>query len=368
MSYGNLFKDKNTSAKETTVIDAEKNTSTGTFEQSVKSLPVLKDSKGNIFNMTLTDIPKFGVVKDSKMQEINNQILNKTMVADSGVMAQGFTQIMALTDKVDFGLLQETNGKVGFIASIRNKFIDKKAQVTAQFTTVRTQITAIAASLQEKVKEMEQEGIWLEQAYRMNIEEIKEWEQNKVLVENALAQAEKYLGYLGELDDSSTEEIEETRIKVNALSSQADTVRKMHMLSTLAAPEIRMMQVTNYNNLTKFNNIIGLSIPFWEKKMSLALTSEKQRQSIAQGAAMDDFTNKLIEETAKQVGKNMVDSANAAQRGIADVDIMVEATNVIVNAMKEAVQIDKNGNETRRQNAVKIEDSMNKMKEALRTI
>lgn len=368
MSYGNLFKDKNTTAKETTVIDAQQNTSTGTFEQSVKSLPVLKDSKGNTFSMTLTDIPKFGVVKDSKMQEINTQILNKTMVADSGVMAQGFTKIMALTDKVDIGALQQDNGKLGFIASIRNKFIDRKAEVKAQFTSVYSQITTIAASLEEKVKEMEKEGIWLEQVYRMNIEEIKEWEQNKVLVENALAQAEKYLGYLGELDDSSTEEIEETRIKVNALSMQADTIRKMHMLSTLSAPEIRMMQVTTYNNITKFNNIINLGIPFWEKKMTFALTAEKQRQAIAQGQAMDDFTNKLIEETAKQVGKNLVDSANAAQRGIADVDVMVEATNVIVAAMKEAVQIDNAGNETRRQNAVKIEDSMNKMKEALRTI
>lgn len=358
MSYGNLF--NKTQAAENV---ANKNSTT--FTQPVKSLPILKDAEGNTYAMELSEIQNFGIVKNSKQFEINNQILSKTLVADSGVMAQGFTQIMALSEKVDIGSLAD--GKVGFLKSLRNKFIDRKAEVKAQFTTVRKQITDVAANLKTKLIEMEEEGKWLESMYKANLEEVRMWEQNKILVNDALEQAESYLQNLINTN-ASVDQIEETRMKVNALSKQADKVNKMHQLSAIAAPEIRMMQVTNFNNVNKFNDILELTIPYWEKKMSLALNAENQRQQIAQAKVMDDFTNNLIQETAKQVGQNMVDSAKANQRGIADVDIMVEATNVIINSIKEVVEIDKNGNNVRKENAKKIEKSLVDMEDALRSV
>ncbi|HBT0444723.1 TPA: hypothetical protein MA058_003377 [Klebsiella pneumoniae] len=358
MSYGNLF--NKTQAAENV---ANKNSTT--FTQPVKSLPILKDAEGNTYAMELSEIQNFGIVKNSKQSEINNQILSKTLVADSGVMAQGFTQIMALSEKVDIGSLADS--KVGFLKSLRNKFIDRKAEVKAQFTTVRKQITDVAANLKTKLIEMEEEGKWLESMYKANLEEVRMWEQNKILVNDALEQAESYLQNLINTD-ASVDQIEETRMKVNALSKQADKVNKMHQLSAIAAPEIRMMQVTNFNNVNKFNDILELTIPYWEKKMSLALNAENQRQQIAQAKVMDDFTNNLIQETAKQVGQNMVDSAKANQRGIADVDIMVEATNVIINSIKEVVEIDKNGNNVRKENAKKIEKSLVDMQDALRSV
>lgn len=367
MAYGNLF---NKPTVDTTTIFSDTATSTITHSplagSSVKSLPVLKDAEGKTFALELGDIQKFGIVANSKQAEINNQILSKTLVADSGVMAQGFTQIMTLSEKVDVGLLSD-DGKLGFFKGLRNKFIDRKAEVKAQFTTVRTQITTIAGDLKGKLVEMEKEGTWLQDMYKANLEEVHLWEQNKVLVNQALAQSEEYLQSLVK-SGASVNEIEETRMKVNALSKQADKVNKMHQLSAIAAPEIRMMQVTNFNNMNKFNDIIEISIPYWEKKMSLALNAENQRKQIAESKVMDDFTNKLIQETAKQVGQNMVESAKANQRGIADVDVMVEATNVIINSIKEVVQIDKEGNNTRKENAVKIEKSLVDMQDALRTV
>lgn len=358
MSYGNLF-------NKTQTAENVANKNSTTFTQPVKSLPILKDAEGNTYAMELSEIQNFGIVKNSKQSEINNQILSKTLVADSGVMAQGFTQIMALSEKVDIGSL--VDGKVGFLKSLRNKFIDRKAEVKAQFTTVRKQITDVAANLKTKLIEMEEEGKWLESMYKANLEEVRMWEQNKILVNDALEQAESYLQNLINTN-ASVDQIEETRMKVNALSKQADKVNKMHQLSAIAAPEIRMMQVTNFNNVNKFNDILELTIPYWEKKMSLALNAENQRQQIAQAKVMDDFTNNLIQETAKQVGQNMVDSAKANQRGIADVDIMVEATNVIINSIKEVVEIDKNGNNVRKENAKKIEKSLVDMEDALRSV
>jgi uncharacterized protein YaaN involved in tellurite resistance len=357
MSYGNLF-----TTETKTESQATKPTS---FEQSVKSLPVLKDAEGKVYPMELKDIQNFGIVKNSKQSEINNQILSKTLVADSGVMAQGFTQIMALSQKVDIGSLSD--GKVGLFKSIRNKFIDRKAEVKAQFTTVRSQITTIASELKNNIVEMQKEGQWLDQMYKVNLEEVRMWEQNKVLVNEAFTTAEEYLKHLVD-NGAPIEQIEETRMKVNALSKQSDKVNKMHQLSAIAAPEIRMMQVTNFNNINKFNDIIELTIPYWEKKMSLALNAENQRKQIAQAKIMDDFTNDLIKETAKQVGQNMVESAKANQRGIADVDVMVEATNVIINSIKEVVEIDKEGNNTRKENAKKIEKSLVDMEDTLRSV
>lgn len=362
MAYGNIF-DKNSGSA---TVKAEPVVNTTVLQQSQKSLPVLKDAEGKTYAMELSEIQKFGIVTNSKQTEINNQILSKTLVADSGVMAQGFTQIMSLSEKVDIGSLSD-NGKLGFFKGLRNKFIDRKAEVKAQFTTVRTQITTIASDLKKKLVEMEQEGKWLEAMYKANLEEVRMWEQNKVLVNKAMEEAEAYLQSL--IDSGApVDQIEETRMKVNALSKQTDKVNKMHQLSAIAAPEIRMMQVTNFNNVNKFNDIIELTIPYWEKKMSLALNAENQRQQIAQAKVMDDFTNNLIQETAKQVGQNMVESAKANQRGIADVDVMVEATNVIINSIKEVVEIDKEGNNTRKENAKKIEKSLVDMEDALRTV
>ncbi len=357
MSYGNLFKE--TSSVKT---EDQNKVLEGTFEPSQKQLPsVLTDADGRVYNMNISEISKFGTVRAQNSAELNNKLLGNTMVADSGIMSQNMMQIMALTEKVDIQSLSDN----GFFSKLRNKFQDAKLRVKAQYTSVEGQIDNVVTQLSTDIEKMRQEADWLQKIYQANKEDIEGFTKDLAVMQKFMEQCEEHVKYLQD-NNASTNDVEEARLLLNAISRQVDVLVKMKAICDITAPEVRSLQVSNVQNIEKFNTIITATIPMWKKQMNIALQANADRERIEQGKKLDSFTDQLIRETAKQVGQNMIESTKASQSNVASADAIIQATATLTRDIQESIKLEKAGHENRKQNAAKIHAAVGDMKQALR--
>lgn len=353
MSYGKLF-DKTTKTVEQTTIQ--------TFEPAQKKLPsVLKDVDGQTYSLSVSEITKFGMNRAQKSNELNNQILSSTMVSDSGAMTHNMMQVMALTEKVDLDALNDN----GFFGKLRGKFQDAKLRVKAQYTSVEKQIDDVVVHIKKDLDKMRNEADWLENIYYSNNDDIIAYGNDLEIIQGLMKDYEVHVQELM-ASTAPTNTVEEARVTLNALSRQVDVLVKMKSISDITAPEVRSLQISNIQNIEKFNNIITATIPIWKKQMGIALQSNVDRERIEQGKKLDAFTDNLIRETAKQVGQNIVESTKASQSNVASADAIVAATQSLTKDIRESIALEKAGHEKRKQNAVIITDAVNSLKEAIR--
>lgn len=322
----------------------------------------VKDSNGNEIDLTsVKAISLFGLSRAENQNTVGSNLLEKTMVSDTGIISDKLMQIVSLTKKVDIKSL-DSKGVFGFL---KNRFQDAKTKVVAQYTTVAEQIDKTVENLKKNIEEMYEESNWLENQFNQNKIEIMLCREDYATISKLYSQAESNLNSLVE-NQSNAEDIQEARLIVNALGKQTDILHKVLHLNEITASEIKSMQVSNMNNIEKYQSIVTATIPLWKKKLSLGIQAQKDQERIEAGRMIDEFTNGIVKDTAKMSSTNMIQSANANQDNVISTSSLVEATDIIGKAITEVIAIEKTGNQKRKEEQVKLNDAMERMKLALK--
>lgn len=348
-----------TQAQETVTVEATA-TNNGTFEQSSKSLPALRDASGNEVSMSIANIQDLGKDAGNKIGKLSDDILSRVKIADSGELGQGINSILTLTRKVDVSKLGEKND--GFVGRIWNIFGDTKQKVLDQFETSADQIERISGTLVTGVNRMRGETQWLENTYNANIEYLRELERILESIDDVLEVEEANLAMLQGNPDVALEILQEKDMLVETLSKQADKLRRLAQIARLTAPQIQSMRKVNSNTIEKFTSLHQTIIPLWKQNMSYYLISLQQGKDNELSNAMDDETNRLLTANSKNVADNMKAAARANQRGVIDIKTLQQVQTNMLNGINETMAIEQAGR-VERENA-KIE--MTRMNEELK--
>lgn len=330
------------------------------FEQTQKQLPALTSPKGQTLELTVSNIHNFGMEAGQSISVLNDQILNRVKVADSGEFGESVNNILALTRSVDIESLGNKNH--GIVGKFLGLFRDAKRQVTDQLNTSYDQIQEIVTTLDGGVTRMTDEARWLEKVYTANIDHLNELKSALVSIEEVKAPQEELLNEMRMNDGVEVEVFEEQKLIVEALDKQADKVRRLITLSQLMAPQIMSMRKVNTNTHEKYQTLITTTIPAWKTQMSLGLISDAQRKDNELSAKIDDQTNLLLSKNADTVAKNMVDSAKANQRGVVDLDTLRKVQNTMIKGINDTILVEQSGAEERR----KAKEEMEKMNKDLK--
>lgn len=350
-------------AKKATKVKEKEVVQNDAFEQTEKQLPALTSAKGETVALTVSNIHTFGMDAGASISVLNDQILNRVKVADSGEFGESVNNILALTRSVDIESLGTP--QKGVWGKVMSLFRDAKRQVTDQLNTSYDQIQEIVKTLDGGVARMEDEGRWLERVYTANIDHLKELKTALVCIEDVKAPQEEILNTM-RLDDSiEVEKFEEQKLIVEALDKQADKVRRLITLSQLMAPQIMSMRKVNTNTHEKYQTLITTTIPAWKTQMSLGLISDAQRKDNELGAKIDDQTNLLLSTNADTVAKNMVDSAKANQRGVVDLDTLRKVQNTMLKGINDTITVEQSGAAEREKAKLEMEKMNQDLKNSL---
>lgn len=333
------------------------------FEQTEKQLPALTSAKGQTLELTVSNIHNFGMEAGQSISVLNDQILNRVKVADSGEFGVSVNSILALTRSVDIESLGTKNK--GIVGKFLGLFTDAKRQVTDQLNTSYDQIQEIVTTLDGGVGRMTDEARWLEKVYSANIDHLHELKAALVCIEEVKAPQEAILDGMRMNDAVEVEKFEEQKLIVEALDKQADKVRRLITLSQLMAPQIMSMRKVNTNTHEKYQTLITTTIPAWKTQMSLGLISDAQRKDNELSEKIDDQTNLLLSNNADTVAKNMVDSAKANQRGVVDLDTLRKVQNTMLKGINDTILVEQSGAAERAKAKLEMEKMDQDLKNAL---
>ena len=120
-----------------------------------------------------------------------------------------------------------------------------------------------------------------------------------------------------------------------------------------SAPQIKMIQHNDMDMAMKLQSSIVNTMPLWRKKIAMSIALNNNMQAVAASNAVDDLTHRTPREQAEQSHLSVVESAEASQRGIIDIETIDYVNKEVTGAVLDYIAIEQQGQRDR-QNAVKV--------------
>ena len=147
--------------------------------------------------------------------------------------------------------------------------------------------------------------------------------------------------------------------KANDLAAQCDRMeKKLHDLkltrqvSLQMAPQIRMLQNNDSLLVERIQSTLSNTLPLWKSQMVLALGMHHSQEALKAQSAVTDMTNELLRKNAEALKLGTVQTAKEAERGIIDIETLVQTNQDLIDTINEVMDIQKEGH-TKRMEAEK---------------
>ncbi|HPY95175.1 MAG TPA: toxic anion resistance protein, partial [Clostridia bacterium] len=157
--------------------------------------------------------------------------------------------------------------------------------------------------------------------------------------------------------------------KASDLEQAADRFeKKLHdlkltrQISLQMAPQIRLLQNNNSLLIERIQSTLVNTLPLWKNQMVLALGMEHSRQAMQAQRAVTDMTNELLKKNAEALKQGTIETATEAERGIIDIQTLVETNKSLIDTMNEVVRIQTEG----RQKRAEAEKTLRRMEDELK--
>ncbi len=138
--------------------------------------------------------------------------------------------------------------------------------------------------------------------------------------------------------------------KANDLAAQCDRFeKKLHDLkltrqvSMQMAPQIRLLQNNDSLLVERIQSTLSNTLPLWKSQMVLALGLHHSQQALKAQNAVTNMTNELLRKNAETLKMGTIETAKEAERGIIDIDTLVQTNQSLIDTINEVMNIQSEG-------------------------
>lgn len=315
-------------------------------------------------NVPMDNISEIGGDAGLKMGKLSDEVLQKVTLADSGDLGSGIKNVLALTQSVDISKYGETE-KAGLFAKLKAMVITSKIDFMGQFNSTSTEIEKIVNSLATGLTRMRDDAAWLQKAYDANIEYHNNLELTAEAVQFYLEEQQQQLEALTKVDQPDVNEVQSKQMYVDRLAKHHDKLLRLIQLAKLTAPEIRQMQMTNYNTVETFKDLRDITIPAWKKTISLGLLAIQQKKDAEFSKGVQDAANDNLKKASDLINSNMIVATQNANRSVVDMSTLEHIQTNMIATLQNVKQIEETGREERKQAAVRLKQMEGELKQEL---
>ena len=119
------------------------------------------------------------------------------------------------------------------------------------------------------------------------------------------------------------------------------------MIAIQTAPQIRLIQSSDTMMVEKIQSTLVNTIPLWKNQMVLALGIEDSTKAARAEAAVTEMTNKLLTANAEKLKQATIETAQASERGIVDMETLRKTNESLITTLDEVARIQSEGREKR---------------------
>lgn len=230
---------------------------------------------------------------------------------------------------------------------------DKIERMKARYSKVSTNVDNIADSLEGHQAQLLKDVAMFDRLYDQNSQYFRQLTLYIIAGDEYLARIRS--GELKKLQDLAAASGDAMDAqKANDLAAQCDRLeKKLHDLkltrqvSMQMAPQIRLLQNNDSLLVERIQSTLSNTLPLWKSQMVLALGLHHSQQALKAQTAVTDMTNELLRKNAEALKIGTIETAREAERGIIDIETLVETNQSLIDSINEVMAIQKEGHQKR---------------------
>ena len=290
----------------------------------------------------------FGADAQKKIADFSDAALEAVKTQDTGEVGEMLVNLVTELKGFESDA-EEPKG-------LRRLFYNANAHMEgmkARYTKVSGNVENIAASLEQYQVQLLKDVAMFNRLYQQNADYFRQLTLYIIAGDEKLEQVrEGELKALLDKAEASGDAMDAQ--KANDLAAQCDRFeKKLHDLkltrqvSMQMAPQIRLLQNNDSLLVERIQSTLSNTLPLWKSQMVLALGLHHSQQALKAQQAVTNMTNELLRKNAETLKMGTIETAKEAERGIVDIETLVQTNQSLIDTINEVMKIQSEGHAKR---------------------
>lgn len=310
-------------------------------------------------------ILQYGSGAQKKIADFSESALNNVRTKDLGEVGNILSSVV--TELKSFEVEENEKGFLGIFKRTSNKLTNMKTK----YDKAEVNVTKICTILENHQIQLLKDVAMLDKMYDMNKVYFKELSMYILAGKKKLNQVQSVdLPKLAQKAQISG--LPEEAQAANDLASLCNRFeKKLHdleltrMISIQMAPQIRLVQNNDTLMSDKIQSTLVNTIPLWKSQMVLALGIANSQQAARSQREVTDMTNELLRKNAETLKMASIDTAKESERGIVDMETLVNTNQSLISTLEEVTRIQEEGRQKRAQAEIELSRMEGELKQKL---
>lgn len=302
------------------------------------------------------EILSFGKEPAENISRFADRILSNvkpSSIEGSGKMLKKLSNIITQFDKKDF---EEPKGLLSKIFKISiEALMEKYKSVGSEIDTVYTEIVSYEADLKNN-NEM------LDRLFDENITYYRELEKyvcaGRVIADKLKNDEIPY--YQNLISTNNNQEdvlyLQKLQTALEMVENRIYDLETARAIAMQTAPQIRMIQNSNYKLISKINSAFVITIPIFKSGIVQAVALKKQAMVAESMEALDKTTNELLLKNAQNIKEQSTKIAQMTSSPAIKIETLEESWNIIKSGIEETKRIEADNKKTREESLLRISE------------
>ena len=286
----------------------------------------------------------FGADAQKNIADFSDVALEAVKTQDTGEVGDMLVDLVSELK----GFEKDTEEPKGLM-KLFSKAEDRVERMKASFNKVSVNVENIASSLENHQAQLLKDVAMFDRLYDKNSEYFRQLTLYIIAGDEKLARVrENELAALMAAAEKSGDALDAQ--KANDLAAQCDRFeKKLHDLkltrqvSMQMAPQIRLLQNNNSLLVERIQSTLSNTLPLWKSQMVLALGLHHSQQALSAQTAVTNMTNELLRKNAETLKMGTIETAREAERGIIDIETLIDTNQSLIDTINEVMAIQQNG-------------------------
>ena len=286
----------------------------------------------------------FGADAQKRIADFSQTALDAVKTQDTGEVGNMLVNLVAELK----GFQRDTEEPKG-LAKLFSKGEDKITRMKARYSKVSANVESIAGSLEGYQAQLLKDIAMFDHLYDQNSDYFHQLTLYIIAGDKKLAEVRATeLKALQEKAALSGDAMDAQ--KANDLAAQCDRFEKKlydlkltRQVSIQMAPQIRLLQNNDSLLVERIQSTLSNTLPLWKSQMVLALGMHHSQQALQAQTAVTDMTNELLRKNAEALKVGTVQTAREAERGIIDIETLVQTNQDLIDTINEVMTIQSEG-------------------------
>ena len=308
----------------------------------------------------------YGSAAQKKIADFSDSAILTIKNKDSGEVGDMLVDLI--------GKLKGFNDSTEKPKGIAGLFYNAKRQLENmknKYETVEVNVEQIATELEKHQAALLKDIAMFDMMYQTNANYFKELTMYIIAGQRKLKQERETT--LKELKDKAEKTGDALDAqKANDYAQLCDRFEKKlydleltRQVSLQMAPQIRLLQNNDSLLIERIQSTLSNTLPLWKSQMVIAMGLHRSQQALKAQTEVTNMTNELLRKNAAKLKTGTIETAKQSERGIIDIETLVETNRNLIDTISEVMKIQEEGHAKRLEAAKTLVDIENELKKKL---